>query len=98
MTETILQNKTANKIGKLKKWKVTILNDDKTSMEFVVAILMRLFNHTNEIALQLTLAIHNNGSADVGIYSYEIAETKKNKVIELAKLNGFPLQARISPE
>jgi len=70
---------------------VVCLNDDKTPVEFVVAMLVSIFRHDNEQALKLTLEIHNQGAAVVGTYSHEIAEQKVLDATSMARLNGFPL-------
>lgn len=81
-----------------KMWKVVFLNDDKTPMEFVIDILSNIFKHTEEKSKELTLEIHNTGSAVVGIYNYEIAEQKGLETTHLARANGFPLQVNIEEE
>ena len=80
---------------KLKKplmYKVIMLNDDFTPMDFVVLLLKKFFNKSSDEATQTMLNIHQKGSALCGIYSYEIAETKTLQVMKTAKDNGHPLQ------
>ena len=77
------------------KYKIVMLNDDHTPMEFVVDILQRIFRHSASTAEKLTLTIHNDGSAVVGTYSYEIAEQKASEAVSLSRANGFPLNLRI---
>lgn len=79
-------------------WKVVFLNDDKTPMEFVIELLTSIFKHTEESAKNLTLEIHNTGSAVVGIYSHEIAEQKGIEATATARANGHPLQINIEQE
>lgn len=79
-------------------WKVVFLNDDKTPMEFVVELLMSIFKHSGEDAENLTLEIHNSGSAVVGVYTHEIAEQKGIEATTLARANGYPLQINIEQE
>ena len=81
-----------------KKYKVIFLNDDKTPIEFVIELLMSIFRHTEETAKDITLKVHNEGSAVVGIYSFEIAEQKGVEATHLARQAGFPLQIKIDPE
>lgn len=81
-----------------KLWKVVFLNDDKTPMEFVIEVLTTIFRHNESSAKDLTLEIHNTGSAVVGIYTHEIAEQKGIDTTIAAKQNGFPLQVTIEPE
>jgi len=76
-----------------KKYKVFLLNDDYTSMDFVVDILMSIFHKTYEQAQDIMLEVHKNDRALCGIYSYEIAETIIMQVKRKAKDNGFPLKA-----
>jgi ATP-dependent Clp protease adaptor protein ClpS len=81
-----------------KRYKVIFLNDDKTPIEFVIELLMSVFRHTEETAKEITLKVHNEGSAVVGVYSFEIAEQKGVEATHLARQAGFPLQVKIDPE
>ena len=81
-----------------KLWKVVFLNDDKTPMEFVIGVLTEIFKHNETSAKELTLEIHNTGSAVVGIYTHEIAEQKGIDTTTSARQNGFPLQVTIEPD
>lgn len=81
-----------------KKYKIIFLNDDKTPIEFVIDILISIFRHTEQTAKDITLAVHNEGSAVVGIYTYEIAEQKTIEATQLCRQHGFPLQIRIEQE
>jgi ATP-dependent Clp protease adaptor protein ClpS len=85
-------------ISEPKKYKVLFLNDDKTPIEFVIEILMTIFKHSEETARDLTLKIHNEGSAVVGVYVYEIAEQKGVEATQVARSAGFPLQIKIDQE
>ena len=73
-------------------YKVILLNDDYTPMEFVTWSLMEFFNRTEIDAQSLTLAVHKLGSAVAGVYNYQIAEQKIWEVLTSAKENEFPLQ------
>ncbi|MCR4422335.1 MAG: ATP-dependent Clp protease adaptor ClpS [Spirochaetales bacterium] len=84
--------KKKEKIDEPPQYKVIMHNDDVTTMDFVVAILKMVFQKSHEEAVDLMLTIHNNGSAVVGIYSYDIAISKINKTHQLARANGFPLR------
>lgn len=77
------------------KYKIVMLNDDHTPMEFVVDILQRIFKHTASTAEKITLTIHNDGSAVIGTYTFEIAEQKASEAISLSRANGFPLNLKI---
>jgi len=86
------KNKTQVKIKKPDFYEVILLNDDFTTMEFVVKVLQLFFNMTKPKANKVMLKIHNDGSAVCGVYPYEVAETKVIEVINLAKQNQYPLK------
>ena len=79
-------------------FKVLLHNDDYTSMDFVVDILIRIFHKTHAQAEQIMLQIHEKDKAICGVYSFEIAQTKANQVKQLAKQNEFPLLATIEED
>lgn len=79
-------------------YRVMMLNDDFTPMEFVVAVLELLFGKSPEEAARITLQIHRRGVGGCGTFTYEIAETKMMQVLELARENQHPLQCIIEPE
>jgi ATP-dependent Clp protease adaptor protein ClpS len=79
-------------------WKVVFLNDDQTPMEFVIEVLTAIFKHSSDSAKDITMEIHNTGSAVVGVYTHEIAEQKGTDATQTARQNGFPLQVTIEPE
>lgn len=79
-------------------WRVVMLNDDKTTMDFVVGLLVLVFHKQAEEAVNIMLAIHANGSAVVGIYTHEIAEEKMNTCLHAARAEGFPLQVIIEED
>jgi len=95
---TDLLDKEDIKVQKPKKYKVVLHNDNFTTMQFVVIILMQHFHKVEEEAFKIMLNIHEKGKGIAGIYSKEIAETKAERVKDLAKANGFPLLATIEPE
>ena len=74
-------------------YKVVLLNDDYTTMEFVVNVLMSVFQKTAAEAYQIMMHVHTNGRGIAGVYPWEVAETKADEVISLARDAGFPLQA-----
>ena len=90
--ETGLLLKTRPKTKKPDMYKVLLLNDDYTPMEFVVHILERFFKKTRQEATDIMMHVHRRGVGVCGIYTYEIAETKVNQVMEFAKANEQPLQ------
>ncbi len=79
------------KVQQPKRFKVILLNDDYTSMEFVVFILERIFHKSPQQAFSLMMSIHETGSGIAGVYSFEIAEMKIATVTELARKNDYPL-------
>jgi ATP-dependent Clp protease adaptor protein ClpS len=93
-----LDEKIKQKIQEPVRWKVLFLNDDHTPMEFVVELMTLIFKHTQDTARDLTLKIHTEGSAVVGVYSFEIAEVKAVEATNLARSNGFPLQIKLEEE
>ena len=80
------------------KYKVVLYNDNSTPMEFVIAMLMKVFRHSEEASLQLTMKVHNEGSAVAGVYSYEVAEQKGIEGTNLARQNGYPLVIKVEAE
>ncbi len=81
-----------------KKYKVFLLNDDYTSMDFVIDILMSIFHRSYEEAEKIMLEIHKKERGLCGVYTYEIAETKVMQVTKKAKENGFPLKSTMEEE
>ena len=79
-------------------YKVLIHNDDKTSMEFVIHILMRFFEKDQEQAMRLMLDVHEKGMGLAGIYPLEHAEFRVDQATSLARANKFPLTLSIEPE
>jgi len=90
------QTKVSMKLPSL--WKVVFLNDDSTPMEFVIELLVTIFKHNEQSAKDITLEVHNSGSAVVGVYAYEIAEQKGVEATALSRANGHPLQINIEEE
>lgn len=78
-----------------KKYKVILLNDDYSSMDFVVEVLMNIFHKPFDEAVNIMLSVHREGKGICGVYTYDIAETKVNHVRETAKRNGYPLRAMV---
>ena len=78
-------------------FKVLLLNDHYTTMEFVVMVLEQVFHKTVEEATQIMLAVHQAGKGVAGLYPKEVAETKIAIVRHLARKDGFPLQCVIEP-
>ncbi len=76
-------------------FRVLLHNDDYTTMEFVVDILMNVFHKTHEEAIQIMLKVHQEGVGVCGIYTYDIAQTKVNAVLRLATEHEFPLKSTL---
>jgi len=102
MTETVedvkIDEKIEQKIGIPPKYKVIVLNDDTTPMDWVIGILADVFKHSEETAKKLTLTIHTEGSAVAGIYTFEVAEQKSVEAVNLSREHGFPLSFRLEQE
>lgn len=73
-------------------WRVIMLNDDTTTMDFVVQLLMYVFHRTETDAFEIMIRIHAEGQSVVGIYTHEVAEEKVNTCIRTARASNFPLQ------
>jgi ATP-dependent Clp protease adaptor protein ClpS len=97
-TDIQLDEKIVVKISEPRQWKVLLLNDDTTPMEFVVALLTSIFKHTDDSAKAVMLEVHESGSGIAGIYSFEIAEAKAVEATNLARSNGYPLQIKLEEE
>ncbi len=90
--------RTRPKTQRPSRYKVLLLNDDYTPMEFVVHVLERFFGLTNGQAVEVMLTVHRKGVAVVGVFSYEVAETKVTQVMEYARRNEHPLQCTMEKE
>ncbi|SDE33657.1 MULTISPECIES: ATP-dependent Clp protease adapter ClpS [Kordiimonas] len=86
------------KTKKPSMYKVLLLNDDYTPMEFVVHILQRFFRMTIEEATEVMLHVHQKGVGVCGVFTYEVAETKVNQVLSFARQNDHPLQCTLEKE
>ncbi len=86
------------KTRKPSMYKVLMLNDDYTPMEFVVHVLERFFSKTREEATRIMLHVHRRGVGVCGVYTYEVAETKVTQVMDLARQNQHPLQCTIEKD
>ena len=93
--EVGIATKTRTKPKKPSQYKVLLLNDDYTPMEFVVMVLKRFFGMDLEQATRVMLHVHQKGVGVCGIFPYEVAETKVNQVMDFARQNQHPLQCTL---
>ena len=91
----ILNQKSKVKVKKPKQYKVIMHNDDYTTMEFVIEVLVRIFNKKLEEAQKVMLDVHKAGKGIAGIYSYDIAMTKASTAMNWAKEEGFPFKLSV---
>jgi ATP-dependent Clp protease adaptor protein ClpS len=84
--------KTKPKTKRPSMYRVLLLNDDYTPMEFVVHVLVRFFNKTQDEATKVMLHVHHHGVGECGVFTYEIAETKVTQVMDFARKHQHPLQ------
>jgi ATP-dependent Clp protease adaptor protein ClpS len=96
--QTGIATETKKKVQKPPRFKVLLHNDDYTTMEFVVMVLKSVFRKSDEDAFKIMMAVHQAGVGVAGVYSYEIAEAKVNRAIELARSNDFPLLCTLEEE
>ena len=90
--------KSRPKVKKPSMYKVLMLNDDYTPMEFVVHVLQRFFGKTAEEATRIMLHVHQKGVGVCGVYTFEVAETKVTQTMDLARKNQHPLQCTLEKE
>jgi ATP-dependent Clp protease adaptor protein ClpS len=90
--------RTRQETKKPELFKVLLLNDDYTTMDFVVEILETVFNKAPAEAYRIMMAVHTQGQGLCGVYPFEVAETKVASVVDLARSHGFPLRAAMEPE
>jgi ATP-dependent Clp protease adaptor protein ClpS len=96
--EERLRSETDKKVKEPSMYKVLLLNDDYTTMDFVVEVLRFVFHKSVEDATQIMLNVHHNGVGLCGVYPFEVAETKVNTVNALARERGFPLKCTMERE
>ena len=89
-SQLVLDSRTSTK--KPSMYKVIMLNDDYTPMEFVIHVLQRFFQKDAEAATRIMLHVHNHGVGECGVYTYEVAETKVTQVMDFARQHQHPLQ------
>src|SRR5689334_9911459 len=97
-TDGELLERTSQETKKPELYKVFLLNDDYTTMDFVVEILESVFHKQPAEAFRIMMLVHTQGRGLCGVYPHEVAETKVDNVIERARESGFPLRAAMEPE
>jgi ATP-dependent Clp protease adaptor protein ClpS len=95
---TVIKTKVDTELKEPPMFKVIYLNDNQTTMEFVIETLIEFFNYSTQTALQITEDIHSAGSAVVAVLPYEVAEQKGIEVTVHARTNNYPLQIKLEPE
>jgi ATP-dependent Clp protease adaptor protein ClpS len=90
--------RTKQETKKPELFKVLLLNDDYTTMDFVVEILESVFHKQPAEAFRIMMMVHTQGKGLCGVYPFEVAETKVETVVERAREHGFPLRAAMEPE
>jgi ATP-dependent Clp protease adaptor protein ClpS len=93
-----IEEKIKVRVSEPKRWKVIILNDDFTPVDFVIEMLVDIFKHNFDSASTVTMQVHETGSGIAGLYDFEIAEIKAVEATRMARDNGFPLQIKIEEE
>ena len=96
--QTNIRERQHTNLREPRRYKVTIYNDDFTTMEFVVMILTQVFFKSETEAEALMLQVHHSDKAVVGIYSYDVAVSKVRKATGMAREAGFPLRLTVEPE
>jgi len=94
----VAEPETSRRVKRPPLYRVLLLNDDYTTMEFVVLVLRSIFHHSEEKSAQIMLHVHQKGSGICGVYTREIAESKVEQVILLAQENQHPLQCTMEPD
>lgn len=94
-TDVVIDEKIIQINKEPNKYNIVMLNDNYTPIDWVVQILKLIYKHSQESAESLTLSIHNEGSAVVGTYAYEIAEQKALETVNSSRNEGFPLQVKL---
>ena len=95
---TAIVTRTQPKTQKPSLYRVLILNDDYTPMEFVVFVIENFFNKSREDATRIMLHVHQNGVGVCGVYTYEVAETKVAQVVDAARRHQHPLQCTMEKD
>ncbi|MCL4148925.1 UNVERIFIED_CONTAM: hypothetical protein GTU68_060278 [Idotea baltica] len=94
----VAEPETKRRLNRPPLYRVLLLNDDYTTMEFVILVLRTVFHHSEEKAAQIMLHVHQRGSGICGVFTREVAETKVDQVVQLAQESEHPLQCTMEPD
>ena len=97
-TDGEILERTKQETKKPELYRVVLLNDDYTTMDFVIEVLETIFNKQPAEAFRIMMMVHTQGKGLCGVYPHEVAETKVDAVMESARDHGFPLRAAMEPE
>jgi ATP-dependent Clp protease adaptor protein ClpS len=97
-TDSEILERTKQETKKPELYKVFLLNDDYTTMDFVVEVLETIFNKQPAEAFRIMMMVHTQGKGLCGVYTHEVAETKVDTVVDRAREQGFPLRAAMEPD
>ena len=97
-SDTAVETRTEKKVARPRMWKVLLHNDHYTTREFVVMVLVDVFNKSETDAVQIMMHVHLNGVGVAGVYTYDVAQSRIRKVEELARMNEYPLRLTMEPE
>jgi len=97
-TVVVVEKKSKTTRKKPRLWKVILHNDDYTTMEFVVLVLMKFFHKSETEATHIMLSVHHKGHGVAGVFTKDVAETKVAQVTDYAKEQGMPLRLSVEPE
>ena len=92
---TLSETRSEERLQRPRMWRVLLHNDDYTTQEFVVYVLMKYFQHDGVTARKIMLHVHTRGIGVAGVYPFEVAETKAHQVVQFARENEMPLQASL---
>lgn len=97
-SDTAVDTRTETKVSRPRMWKVLLHNDHYTTREFVVMVLVDVFNKSETDAVQIMMHVHHQGVGVAGVYTHDVAQTKIDKVHRLARAYEYPLKLSMEPE
>lgn len=97
-SDTAVDTRTEKKVSRPRMWKVLLHNDHYTTREFVVMVLVDVFNKSETDAVQIMMHVHHQGVGVAGVYTHDVAQTKIDKVHRLARAYEYPLKLSMEPE